>query len=78
MSPLMRPITAKQGAKKYGPNLTNESIPNYHANAQAFIKSAKAKNMTVKAEGNELIAYPPKMKQNMQSMKGRPNIRYSK
>lgn len=34
--------------------------PTYHERAQTFIKGAKAKGMTVKAEGSELIAYPKK------------------
>ncbi len=37
-------------------------MPNdYHNKAQKFIKSAKSKGMTVKAEGGELIAYPKGM-----------------
>lgn len=31
---------------------------NYHDKAQTFIKGARAKGMTVKAENSELIAYP--------------------
>ena len=30
----------------------------YHTRSQQFIKSSKEKGMTVKAEGEELIAYP--------------------
>ncbi len=34
-------------------------MSNYHEDAQKFIKSSKAKGYGVKAEGGELIAYPP-------------------
>lgn len=32
----------------------------YHARAQSFIKDSKTKGYGVKAEGSELIAYPPR------------------
>lgn len=45
-------------------NMNNQSDPNYHKDAQRFIKGSKALGLPVKAEGSEIIAGTPKGNRN--------------